>query len=380
MSLKILLCLMMISLLGFGGGALAQTPAVFCGDLAAEDCALLADSAQVMADLHSTAFHLDMTMTLGDSGGLFFNGINLRLVGDGSYRVDPDILSAATTALSDSAQLPEAMAMILRAISAEASLRLELPSQFLGLLARGAGRIPENLEFEVRMVDGLGYINLDKIALLDPSVSAGWHGLDIAQFYRILLEQQLSGSGAMPFFNFEGTTTMDPNTMSYMSIQRLPDERINGQNAALFETNFDFGAYINDPAMSQMFQDLMGSALRQQGLGTMGIDIDQFLQAYLNLIATIQLRTAQAVGLEDKYVQRMSLNMEWNPDMNELMRAMGVPDDTNSPEMAFNFSFDMTLDLSQFNNIAPIAAPDGANVIPLNGLLPFILPGNLDQA
>lgn len=363
-----------------GGGLLAQEPPVFCGDLAPADCALLTESGQVMAGLQSSAFHLDMTIALGGEGGAFPNSFNLRLVGDGAYTIDPQAVEAASALLENPSDLPQTMENLLRGISAQMSLRLELPRELMAMISPGGVRTPDSLEFEVRLIEGIGYINLDKFTALRREFAPGWYGLDVAGLYRVLLEQQIGAAGQMPFFNFGFNMAPSFEGVTYMSILRGPDAQINGQTAAVFSTTFDFETFLTDPETGEMFKNLMRDALRQQGMGAMGFDIDEFMEAYAELLSTMNLTTSQVVGLDDHYVHRMSMNLAWNPDLTALMRSMGVPDSSASAEMAFNFMMNLALELSQFNNVPPLAAPDGANIIPLNVLLPFLLPGNLGQA
>lgn len=233
------------------------------------------------------------------------------------------------------------------------TLVVELPP----LLARGFSRgtsVPERLSLQLRMVDGYGYVNLDKLATLDSSVQPGWHGIDIAGAFRLFAGLQPMAPPPAPLEND-----------ALYPIQRLDDTEIGGQAMGVFSTSLLFKEVLEDPQIRRSFED----AFRAQGFGS-GAD------RYIKLFDTLFFEIVQTIGLTDKYLHKMQFNLSWQPNMADLMAFSGQGR-TAFDNMNVDFGMNFQIDFSQFNAAPPVSAPPNAKIIPLTGLLPLFFGSGL---
>jgi hypothetical protein len=374
--LRFLLLSLLLVIGCLGGMASAQGTTTFCGTLSTADCALLNESTLAMAAVESAAFHFDMTMGLDGLPGMDFG---LRIVGDGAFAVDPEqaaVLGSAQSALQDDpAKLGALMEAAVRSLSADASVIIEIPESLARSMSTRSQLFPTRIPFELRLVDGIGYINLDKIAALNHggSTPSGWYGLDVAAFYRTMFEEQ-AGLYSSPFGNTGSGFTNSGFDSKYMDITRLANTEIETQTMGVFQTDFDFGALLNDPIMRDALRLSMMESLGTQGSDSLA-DQDEMVNTVIALLETMTMSMSQMIGLDDKYLHNFKFNLDWRPDMKTLAELTGEP--SASLEMfAFNFNFDLSVDLHRFNEAAAATAPEDATIIPLNMLVPFMTPGD----
>ncbi len=343
-----------VAALAFGiGNVYAQDVPSFCGTLSEADCTILVESQEAMSTLESAAIKLNLDMT--------FNGIpdmpasaTINLSGDGRYAItDPEALQNITANMTD--DLAGAMEDLFEAFALDGTFILQLPAELMGESSANRGA------FSVRMVDGFAYINVDKMMRLmgESGNGSGWIGLDLAGFYGRLFEQMGGSLGLDAFQNPSASADM---MSEFVTIERIEDVEIDGQTLAAFQYTFDY----SELASSETFMSLLRDQL--EGMGMMSqIDMDDLMDFYVEAFAGLTLEMTQTVGLDDHFIHNMSLTMDWTLDMESLSELFGGMTDV-PPTITVNLS--VNADLSQFNEAAPIEAPENTPIFPIDSLLP----------
>ncbi|MBZ0298877.1 MAG: hypothetical protein K8J31_04005 [Anaerolineae bacterium] len=376
-----LMSLVLIVLLIFmSGPALAQTMPVFCGDLAEADCTLLKDSQTAMAGLHSGAAQLDVAVSVSNIPDSPFEQLDFGLTGDGTFAIDPALMESMMAMQSDPSALfstPEAFmdwfSQFLKGFSGDLNLTLHLPAELTAMMSSEDQTIPENLSIGLRFVDGFAYANLASIAesMPDAGVPAGWVGIDLAT----LMEQNMAQSG------FGGMEGMDPEVFKsymqsfqdpaflseFMTIERLADIDVMGQQAAVFQYTFDYPALFQSDVFKQMMQAQMEAVASMSGSemdSDAQAEMDKAMEMMGPMFEGMTLEMRQTIGLDDKFAHSTEMKMAW--DMSGFMAA--VEPDSEGP--APTFTFDMTVNASDFNAAPEIVAPEDATIFPIDSMVP----------
>lgn len=362
------LLLLIVVFIGMTSAALAQdTSAVFCGDLSEADCTLLRDSAAAMQGLNSAGFNftLDMSMNnpmmMGRGTG---SNLSLRIEGDGAFALDranlPQAILSPQSMTENLQQLPELIEQVLKAFAADAKLTLFFPPE---LAALAGTPLPDKAGLSFRMVDGIAYVNLDKLAELDRSLPRGWMGFDVASLVNQALEQQMGSLGSS--LNMSPLSGMNNQAMAnqFTTFARLADTSVGGHSVAVFETNIDMGAMMSSPEFAETMQEAMRQSLRNNGMSEAEVErtLDQMMPMMGQLYDGMEMQTTQSIGLEDHYLHQMTVSIAWPFDMGSLTGQRG---------QSLDLSMGLVIGLDQFNAAPQIAAPEGATMIPLDGMLP----------
>lgn len=235
---------LLLALLAASGSALAQTE-VFCGDLSSADCDILRGSQMAMQNVTAASFDLFIDVQAVADG----EEMAISVVGSGAYTGAFPVGDMSAAGVGST----EDVIAALREFNGQLMLTITVPPEITG-----DPDAPNMLTFDLRLVDGVGYINFDPLQPLinDPSF-AGWGGLDFAGLLGALLEQdadflgqlgQMSGMGDAGFSNFD-PASVEP----YLSLTRVDD----GSGAtATFETTVDLAGLMLDPAFSDSFEDM----------------------------------------------------------------------------------------------------------------------------
>jgi hypothetical protein len=269
-------------------------------------------------------------------------------------------------------QLPQMMETILTGISADTTLLLFLPQNLPDM----DEPLPEKVGVSMRLVDGVGYINLDKLAELDTSgeMPRGWIGLDLADFMSQALAAQSDMLDEMPMGSMDMNMDMysmfaDPEFMSsYMTVTRGADTTVDGAAAAVFEMDIDLGALFSSETYQQMLRDQIATMMDQMGdSGLSSSDFEDVMSLYSTLFDGFAIHTTQTIGLNDHYVRAIGATLDWTLDFSEMGAAFGAMDELDMEPITLNVDFQAGL--SQFNNAPTITAPEDAMIVPLESLL-----------
>lgn len=366
--MRMIVSFLFILLAIVGGVAAAQDIPVFCGDLSDDDCALLTETTQTMADLESVVFHMDMSFAMSGIPHPTMNSITIHINGDGALAMDTEALGALFMSpeamMENVEELPRMFEQAIEAISADVTLVIEIPEE---VIFRYAIPMRDRVSLSARLVDGFAYINLDKLVGLDPygSMPRGWQGIDLAGFYRALLEQQMDVFSSMSGLSAMSTFANPEFLSNFMTIERLEDTEIDGQPAAVFATALDYDALFSDPAMQEYLRSSLAGMSGFTGEKPDEDMIDMMMNMYSQMFDGLVLEMTQTVGLDDHYVHRLGMHLDWTPNFGAMM---GMSSGTDVPEM--NFVFDMQVDLARFNDAPAITAPEDANIYPLDLMIP----------
>lgn len=151
----------------------------------------------------------------------------------------------------------------------------------------------------------------------------------------------------------------------FMTIERLEDTEVAGQQAAVFLYTFDYGALFQSETFQNMMRAQMEAAAEMSGE-----ELDEDAQAEMEeamsmmgpMFEDINLELRQVIGLDDKYIHSTEFHMDW--DMSAMMAMMEPDSDGAAP----TFVFDMTITSSDFNSAPEVTAPEDATLIPLNSM------------
>jgi hypothetical protein len=335
---------------------------VFCGDLAAEDCDILTQAQQAALTLESASFDLNADFTISNIPDAPFDSLAFNLTGSGAYASDPSVMADLMEMQGDPSAMLENMEQLaplfeqfFASLSGQLNLTLTLPSEITDMMSSGDMQIPEQLSMEFRMVDGIGYINLDQIAEAMPQmgVPGGWYGIEVARLIGMSFEQSLSqlDDAAMEGFDASAFSQFtNPEFIGqYATIERLEDE----DGAAVFRTTFDYAGFVSSPE----FRELMLSQMEATGEEFDEEELDEAMSMMETMFSDITLESTTYIDLETGFTRRMEASFSF--DMTEMMAAMGEESAAGAP--AFDFSF--SIDYSDFNDAPAVEAPEDVQTV-----------------
>ena len=375
--MKRLVLVMTILILGVSGAAYAQTTMpVFCGDLAQEDCDLLTRSQEAMRALDSAAFDFNMNITVSNIPDMT-DPVTVTVMGNGAYSGASSVTTDMTAMESDPGQ---AVLSVLDNLDLDFSLTVTAPPEFMSEVDKNA---PNSLTLQLRLVDGVGYLNLDTLQPLlgdmGDSGMSGWTGLDLAGLVRALMEQMpdlFSGMTAGMSASMMDSTAMqayieqfsDPAFLNqFATIEKvdigMPDE-------TTFRVTIDFGALMSNPAFENMMQDMMRQQLEAQGQTLSQAEMDQALAMSSQILTNMVFTIDETIGNDDAYVR--AVHGTFSLDMSAMMAAMDTGSKRSGSQAAPSVTIDLTLFSNSFNSVPPITAPEDATVIPYESLLSMI--------
>jgi hypothetical protein len=330
---------------------------IYCGDLSEPDCKILSESAVAMQALESTTFSLEADISVKNIPDMPFEELNFNLSGAGSLAADVTsfIDLQAEDFIGDSTAMFPIVADMLRDTAADMTFTLELPQELKEILADQDQVLPDNISLDMRMVDGVAYVNLADIATAAPKANLlpGWVGVDLAEFYDTMLPQMLEEMPTTATFDIVPvmTSLMKPENLGqFVNIKRLPDSEIDGQTMAVLETSLDYVAMLEIPEFQEA---LLATTGEQEANEVLGI----IRAMYEGLTLVIM----QNIGLEDKLIHSTEVQMEWN---------LSAFAEMTGQESAPLFAFNVMLIEESFNDAPEVVAPEEATLLPIQQLFP----------
>lgn len=364
-----LMLLIAMGLLLLGIPTLAQdTPPVLCGDLSEADCAILADSAVAMRDLTSAVMAFEIEASAANLPDTQPDSLDLRLTGTGSYHLNgtSDLFTNPNALFENPEELPQVLADLLRSISGDLTITVFFGENIIELAGQGGTDLPEKVGMSARLVDGFGYLNLNKLAELDTAgnLPRGWVGVDLATVIERALGDVLSQGMDFSTLNMNPANPLATMELmsSYTTIERLEDVTVNGQTAAVFQTTIDIAGLLTSDA----YREMLIQQMEQTGGNFSDADLDMMIDLIGAMYGGFVMQTTQTIGLDDFYVYQMGLNLDWPFDISAMMEAFG---ETPNKAPAIELGLTATVDLSQFNAAPEITAPEDASVISVDEFL-----------
>lgn len=371
--MAVLLVLVILLSMPFGS-ALAQggeDAPVYCGDLSADDCAILEQSELAMLEVASSAVSIQMDMDMvgmEDPDDAF----SMSFLMDGVFAADPEILAnfegapdpeAMTEMMSEGLA---ALVELLRGVQGEVSLEIVLPAE----LAAEAGMPMDTLATELVMVDGVLYANLESLIPVeagDEMQMPAWMGLDLAGMYEMVGDMPMEEFGGeiedmQELFTSEELAGLYDYTAweDFIIISRLEDEELMGQTMAVFNIVLDYEAMFADDAFEEAFTAYIDKLLELQGVDGEELP-DNFVDVVQAMVAGMSVEINQWIGLDDYYLHHFDLDFAFDLD-SEAIAAVEPKAADDMPEN-FSMSMSMVIDSSAFNEPVEVEAPEGAQVI-----------------
>jgi hypothetical protein len=372
-----------------GSGVLAQDlPPVFCGDLSEADCALLTDAQTAYTTMQSGTSTFEFDLALSGIPDLPFP-LSLNLMGVGSFSGDMSALTSMANMANSGdmsavyEQLPEIMDTVLTSTAADLALTLTLPEDLMAMMGpmmadvtgddATPAKVPNVFSLQLRMVDGVGYVNLDQIANQLPTLGlpAGWLGLDFAELMRESLEMQPDMMPEdMPEIDSSMADMMtDPEMLaSFITVERVEDSVIDGQTLAVFEYTIDFAGLMESEAYQSMLREQMLAAAEQSDENLSESDIEMALEVSSSALQGMTMSMRQAIGVDDKYMRAVSYEMTW--DMTTVMEMADEMGEDMPAGTKPLLTMTMSATMDDINEPLTITAPEDATIIPLESLMP----------
>ena len=364
---KFILIIAALALLSLSSVAFAQdtTSQTFCGNLSSADCQILTQSEATMKALDSSSFNFNVSVQLSNLPEVPAMG-PITVDGSGAVsnmsalKIDPATMMADYGAFLQN---------VLANLNGNFKLTITVPPE---LMQQADPSAPNSLTLDVRMVDGVGYLNMDELQpLLNDSSMKGWYGLDLANLVKALLDQNpnlfdMANMGAMA----GGTNPMD-----YM--QQFQDPAMLGQfltitrtddgsgNTATFQMSIDFAALMS----SSQMQDLMKQEMQAQGTKLTDQEMQQALSMSQQMFKGMTFNITEVISTTDYYLQSVSgeMNFDMSGIMNSVSAMSATPMPTTTGAPTINATF--TVNYADFNSAPATTAPENPTLLPYQMLL-----------
>jgi hypothetical protein len=366
-------------------------PFVICGELSEDDCALLEESALAMQELSSFSLGMDLDMTVGGIPDLPVDPMNFGLAMDGSFSLDENaqavVQQMSAAMLGGSAEDMEELAANMQQMTLDLyggmdfdmTMRYNVPAELAEVFATDPDMVvPESIGFEIRMIDGIMYMNLSELRALDPAIeqeiTSDWIGID----YIGMIEMQMEAAGGMgedPFANgaMSGLAAMQfmQQVNDFVDVERLDDVALDGQDGAQFAYSFDVVGFFTSDAFKSYMQDIV--AVLGEDADTQ--EIEQAI-AMVDFVAPmlfrdLKIESTYVVGLDDKLAYAATGDFSW--DLSSVMQFAAMTDPSVAEAMGdAQPMIDMQVDIeySDQNAEMEMEVPDDVQMIPLEQLVP----------
>ena len=375
--------------------AVAQAAAepVFCGDLAAADCALLQDAQTNAAAQTSGAVTMDVDLTLRNLDesmpGEQVISLDVDAIWNGDFSRFESMETEMLARMDDPTQLMAMMSEMLAGMSGTISVSVDIPEA----LQDDAffEDFPAVVALEMRLVDRIAYIDLSNLASAmsaEDGIPAGWLGFDITELMQMAMQSGPGAADGMAPHSEGKEGKQDPrkpkdaDTMTelaipadmqemveawsdpeflgqFMSVERLEDQSVADQQAAVFQTNFDLRALMN----SAEFHELLGMTGE---LGNMNEDQVSAVSMMVGMMTLgLDIEALKFINLDDGLPLREELHLNW--DLSALMNLAEGSED--SSELESSFGLDFLIDFSFSDEELPVTAPEGAFLMPMEMMM-----------
>jgi hypothetical protein len=366
--------------MSLAGSVFAQE--TLCLNLSETDCELYTGLMESAKFPLSTAFELniDGAMVVGDIP----QPVEFNVLATGAYVFDSVEAEAAIAKFADLSVLDVSLGSILdvtdgvfSAFDAELNVQMTLPPD-MGGSAFGP--------FDFWLVDGAGYMDMTPVGVLsgDPNM-AGVMGVDVFDFIEVPLGELKLGDiferlnsmgddfepGDFNMMNdenpFQNVFAQFANQMteedlaSFISMERLPDETVNGTNVVVFQTTIDFAAIFEVEAIRNQIaaqMEMQGTEMPE------GMDIDTIMSALAKSLAGSTMTVVEKIDPQTAYGIATSITIDLTIDP----APFNAIEDTGMTEP---IEFDLTMEMTwtDINSVQSIELPEDAQLIPVETLL-----------
>lgn len=375
---------------------------VFCGDLDEETCALLEQSQEAMKEVGSSVQNAELQLSLQNVPDFPIQDASVDVKATQVTYIDTDymkgmeeMMMGAAEAMADDPEgfMKDYMAEV-AGLYSHMSFDMELDIQMSDEIAEFATsqvgvEIPANVTTDLRLVDGILYINLDDIssAMPDLGIPTGWFGIEIAK----LMEEQMAKAAeelsnpteetqaqmmgmmmGMSFANMGQNEELMDALKEIVFMERLDDAEVNGVAVAQIAGDVDFNALLtNETILNLVFELLKNSGQDIPELDSMDpAEIAGMLQLVAPMLTQgMTWQQTQQIGLDDGYVYGSAIDMTWDMSSVLQLAAMGAggrPVRRSRDKTIFELH--VASEASDFNDAPEITAPEDAMLVPLSEL------------
>lgn len=378
-----------------------ETPYVFCGDLDQESCDLLHQSQEAMKEVSSSVQNSEIQLSLQNVPNFPIKDASGKINLDTNFYVDTafmqemqDMMKNASESMADDMEgfmkdYMDKVAGVYSHMSFDMGMDIQLSDEVSEYLSSQAGiDIPSDLTTEIRLVDGVMYINLDDIssALPDLNIPTGWYGIDIATLMETQMasamdqmsnpseqtQAQMAGMMmGMSLANLSENKDLQDALKNIVILERLDDSEVDGVPVAEIQSTIDFNALLtNETILNMVFEMLKNSG---QDIPQLDSTSPAEVAGMLQLVAPMLtqgldwVQTAQ-IGLDDGYVYGQTMDMNWDMSSVIQLAAMGSGARPARSKEKTTFEMHVTNNASDFNDAPEISAPEDAVLIPLDAM------------
>ena len=281
-----LICAILAALMPFllVAPAFAQdaTPAfpVFCGDLATDDCAILEEATLAAQDLRSYAMDMMLDFSITGIPDLPADPLAFNVALDGRFLLDESAhaVSQRLQLLQSGAEedrlalleeMPDLMLDLYSGVNFDMTMTYTLPPELAALMSDDADvQFPETLSFDMRMIDGMMYINLSDLRDLmpesDDTLTSDWIGMDYIGMLEMQMEDVAGRTDESMLAGMAGGLVMAQmmqDMQEYVTVERLADVDRDGQQAAVFAYTPDVPGFF----ASDVFVNLLSEMSTMMG-------------------------------------------------------------------------------------------------------------------
>lgn len=346
---------------------------VFCGNLTVPDCALLEAAQENAAQQAKGSGVLDMDMIMRDldehSAGEYSIALDADVVWSGDLSSVQDMGMESLAMMSDPEDMLTFFSELFSQFSAALTLSLQTPQglpdmeddAMLEALAAGVG-------MEARLVDGVLYVDLASLATImaaEDGVPSGWFGFNMMDLLEasMAMEPMLEGEElvadvmdeeAMEQMEAMVAAWSDPDFLAgFMNVERLEDQTVADQRAAVFRTIVDLEALFEGPQIYELIQSTAAMG------GEVGVEDDDLLgvSMMMGMFADgMEIEALSYVSIEEELPLREEFHFAWS--MAEMMPLAG-DEATGDPFIGVDYR----MDFGYPTETPDISVPENAFII-----------------
>lgn len=372
-----------------------ETPAfpVLCGDLADDDCAILEEATLASQDLNSYAMDMTMDLRLAGIPDMPADSLAFSMALGGRFAFDQEakdvmqrMVPLQGSGMEENMQelveqMPGLIVELYRGLNFDMTMSYTLPPELAAeLSADSEVAFPEEMSFDIRMIDGMMYMNIgqlrDLIPESDDTFTSDWIGLD----YVGMLEMQMEDSAGMAdnpmtmgAMSGLAMAQMLKDMQEFVTVERLDDVDLDGQAGAVFAYTPDVIGFLASETFLNLLNQTstaMGEEAPSAAEMEEGATMLSFVAPMLFRDLDIEARTT--IGLDDYMTYATELSLYW--DLASLMQFAAMTDPElgsalgdAEPVIEWNFGVNM----NDFNAEMEFEAPDDVQIIPLEQMMPI---------
>ena len=388
------------------GVVLAQDalPTVFCGDLDAEDCELLQASAESMADLTSGTTTTEFDIEVNGLPGLPISEADIALYVESAFVMDPDLADYLEQyaemdpdeLMSNPDLAMELSTAVLQGMDTSQFIQVEMSPNLAEILSAELEQpVPDELILNLRLIDGILYIDLASLAEVIPQLGflGGWMGVDLVALTQLIQDEQMGedfdmdamqgalivpglamGGSSMQMLGMEEQVNM---LEDFIQVQRLQDAVVDDEPVAIFSMTVNFGDLISSPEFLEMVISQMQATGAMDQMDMTAGEMEE-LGMVLGFVAPmlfqdLDFEVNQAIGLDEPYLYDSELVFDW--DLGEFM---AMAESMSGDDLGLSESGEINMYMGgersnrDFDGVTSIPVPEGALVLPINMLMQLV--------